>query len=269
MKTTAMKRIAIITLVIFVIIAVLLLVTCKKKSEYSGQDPLPKTIWLLWLQGWDNAPWVPKQVAKSWEKLNPGWEIKLIDRETCPVEIYGDTPQAQSDVIRLELLSKYGGVWADSTMLCMQPLDDWVHEAVEPAGIWMYRGRLPACTGPASWFIVAKPGNMMSTKWVEACREYWKGRANNDAYPWMDNLWFKIYEDDQEFKDEWAKVPYLCCEGDEQSHMLAGRVGEDNQDLKNTLKTKPPRAVKLDHRAIDEKSINSNGYYAIQCALNA
>jgi hypothetical protein len=85
----------------------------------------------------------------------------------------------------------------------------------------------------------------------------------------MDNLWFKLYEDDQEFKDDWAKVPYLCCEGDEQSHMLAGRVGEDNQDLKNTLKTKPPRAVKLDHRAIDENSINSNGYYAIQCALNA
>jgi mannosyltransferase OCH1-like enzyme len=33
------------------------------------------------------------------------------------------TIQAKSDMIRLHVLSTHGGVWADSTMLCLQPLD--------------------------------------------------------------------------------------------------------------------------------------------------
>lgn len=259
-----MIRIMIAIIILFFI----LLLTRQKSDDYSS-EPIPKIVWILWLQGWDKAPWVPQKVAESWKKLNPGWDIRLIDKDSCPVEIYGDTPQAQSDVIRLEILAKYGGIWADSTMLCMQPLDSWVHEAVEPAGIWMYRGRLPECTGPASWFIVAKPGNYMSTKWVDACKKYWSGRTNNDAYSWMDNIWFELHENDEKFRDEWAKVPYLCCEGDEQSHMLAGRVGGNDPKLKENLKTKPPRALKLDKSAIDENATESNGYWAIQCALNS
>ena len=254
-----MKRIVLIGLVILFILVIVL----TKKSEYSA--PLPNTIWILWLQGWDKAPWVPKQVAESWKNLNPGWEVKLIDRETCPVEIYGDTPQAQSDVIRLGLLSKFGGVWADSTMLCMQPLDTWIQEAVEPAGQWMYRGR-DDCTGPASWFIISKPGNYMTQKWIESCKKYWETTTETSDYFWMDSLWKTLYENDQKFRDEWAKVPNVCCEDEGQAHMLAGKVGENSQELKEILKTRPPRALKLDHRAIDENSIDTNGYFAIKCA---
>ena len=39
---------------------------------------LNKTIWLLWLQGWDNAPWLQKQVALSWEINNPDWKIEYV-----------------------------------------------------------------------------------------------------------------------------------------------------------------------------------------------
>ena len=39
---------------------------------------LNKTIWLLWLQGWDSAPWLIKQVAESWEINNPDWKIEYV-----------------------------------------------------------------------------------------------------------------------------------------------------------------------------------------------
>ena len=39
-----------------------------------------------------------------------------------------------------------------------------------------------------------------------------------------------------------------------------------NSKLKEILRTRPPRAVKLDKVAIDENSVDSNGYYAIKCA---
>jgi hypothetical protein len=251
-------------LIIAVIILLFILVITTHKSSYTS-EPLPKTVWLLWFQGWDQAPWIAQQVAETWKQMNPGWEIKMIDRETCPVEIYGDTPQAQSDVVRLGLMAKYGGIWADATLLCMQPLDTWVHEAIEPAGHWMYHGR-DECTGPASWFMVAKPGNYMSKKWLEACEDYWKGRTANDNYFWMDSLWKTIHESDQKFREEWAKVPHVCCEDEGQAHMLAEKVGENSPKLKEILRTRPPRAVKLDKVAIDENSVDSNGYYAIKCA---
>lgn len=241
-------------------IFIVLLILFKKKSGYS--EPLPKIVWILWLQGWDKAPWVSKKVAESWKKMNPGWEIKMIDRENCPVEIYGDTPQAESDVIRLGLMFKYGGVWADSTLLCMQSLDDWVHEATEPTGYWMYRGWY---SRPASWFFVFKPGHYVLEKWVESCKKYWEtGGTSKNNYNWMDNLLKPLLETDPKIKESWDKVPYLSSEDEGQAGMLSGKVAEDSPELKQILKSRPPRVLKLDKSAIDENSVNSNGYYAIQ-----
>ena len=62
-----------------------------------------------------------------------------------------------SDVTDESEPKNIGGVWADATMLCMQPLDNWVYEKVEPAGMWMYHGPgagMPKEIGPEIWFIV-------------------------------------------------------------------------------------------------------------------
>ena len=233
-----------------------------------ANDQLPKIIWILWFQGWDNAPWLSKKCAESWKKLNPGWDVRLIDEKNCPVPIYGDTAQARSDVVRLELLSKFGGVWADSTMLCMQPLDSWVWKDIEPAGVWMYHGN-KECKGPASWFIVSKPGNNMMNKWVTACRDYWKDRKNNDNYFWMDGLWFKLIETDNEFKNIWEKVPYVCCEDPGQSHYFAGREHQNvTQEIKDTIDKVKPRAMKLSNQhGVDENSKDSNAHFAINLSI--
>ena len=236
---------------------------------------LPKIVWLLWFQGWDKAPWLSQKCAESWKKLNPGWDVRLIDEKNCPVPIYGDTAQARSDVVRLELLAKYGGIWADSTMLCMQPLDSWVWKDIEPAGVWMYHGN-KECKGPASWFIVAKTGNVMMNKWVTACRAYWNGGKRNDkywkakddveAYFWMDNLWFRLIVKDQEFKQIWDKVPYTCCEDPGQSHFLAGRVCQKvSQEVKDTIERVKPRAMKLSNACSLED--DSNAHFVINLAI--
>jgi len=92
-----------------------------------------KTIWLLWFQGWENAPYLQREVALSWENNNPGWKIQYLDMNNLNdfikyIDYMYDTNkqislQAKSDIVRLSLLKNHGGVWADSTMLCMQPLD--------------------------------------------------------------------------------------------------------------------------------------------------
>ena len=76
---------------------------------------IPKTIWVLWFQGIDKAPYVVSKCVQSWEFHNPGWEIIHLNEKN--LNDYVDVSQysalslqALSDIVRLELLCKYGGV---------------------------------------------------------------------------------------------------------------------------------------------------------------
>lgn len=247
-----------------------------------------KHIFLLWLQGWENAPWLSKQVAESWKMNNPDWKINYIDLENLKdyvndIDYIYDTdktitPQAKSDIIRLSLLKNHGGIWADATMLCMQPLDHWVDETVEKIGMWMYRGggyrgKLPHSWGWASWFIVAKKNNEIINKWKDACDRYWEKNNKALEYFWMDRLLHGIFIYNKEIKQKWLRCPALCCEDDGQSHTLAKHnngVDKDTPHIKKLFLEKPPYALKLWKHYSNflsdksEKSINSNGYYAIE-----
>ena len=85
---------------------------------------MDKNIFLLWLQGWKNAPWLQQQVLNSWQINNPNWNLILLDFNNLS-EYVNDinyiydslkeiSPQAKSDIIRLSVLKNHGGVWADS-----------------------------------------------------------------------------------------------------------------------------------------------------------
>lgn len=257
-------------------------------KEHFAEQKLPKNIFLLWLQGWDNAPWLQRQVRKSWEINNPDWNIILLDESNLRNYIndidyiYDESKniqyQAKSDIIRLSVLKNIGGVWADSTMLCMQPLDNWVHEKVEPAGMWMYRGGgggMPGEIGPASWFIVSKSGNYILTEWKKECDNYWITNPivnHSENYFWMDILFKKLYNSNSNFKELWSLAPNINCGYKGSSHTLAnfGMDGNDNE-LKEMFKISPPYALKFwnywhdlfDGDYNSEKCKESNGGYAI------
>jgi Capsular polysaccharide synthesis protein len=255
---------------------------------------LNKTIWLLWLQGWDRVPWLVKQVAESWEINNPDWTIEYVTLDNLHEYvddidyIYDETktiePAAKSDIIRLSLLKNHGGVWADATMLCMQPLSPWVGEAVEHSALWMYHGNgggMDAKHGPASWFIISEKDSLPIGKWKKACDEYWGGRTSTDNYFWLDGLFRQLLESDVEFRNKWNLTPYLYCESKGQAHSLYRRVGEmhwlglmslNSPSLKKIFLEKPPYVLKSSWKEWQEKfpDVNgtafqeSNGYYAIQ-----
>jgi len=96
---------------------------------------IPRKLWIFWYQGIDSAPFIVKKCINSWQVKNPGWEINLLDKDNLSNYITLDIPDSklkelslnkQANLIRLQLLSKYGGVWVDATTLCICPLDDWV-----------------------------------------------------------------------------------------------------------------------------------------------
>ena len=253
--------------------------------ESLSADSLPKNIFLLWMQGWDNASWLHKKVAESWVFNNPEWKIHYIDLENLKdyisdIDYIYDknkniSMQAKSDIIRISLLKNHGGIWADATMLCMQSLDHWVFDAVEPAGIWMYHGGgggMSTEVGPASWFIVAKKDNIIMTKWKIECDRYWNNNNFTNNYFWMDGLFKNLFETDVLFKHTWLQVPYLCCENDGQAHSIANYgIENDTPHIKKLFLEKPPYALKLAnkwnnifHDINTEKCKKSNGYFAIK-----
>ena len=245
-----------------------------------------KNIFILWLQGWDTAPWLHKTVVESWKLNNPDWTVHLIDFTNLKdyvqdIDYIYDTrknisPQAKSDIIRLSLLKNHGGVWADATMLCMQPLNHWVHEAVEPSGLWMYHGPgrfgMDAELGPASWFIISEKDSFLIREWKHACDKYWTENHCTNNYFWMDTLFEHLYLSNDAFKQSWLKVPYLYCELDGQSHTLDHHKMDGNTpDLKRLFFEKPPYALKfwsywhnIFPDVTTERCMNSNGYYAIE-----
>ena len=101
---------------------------------------IPPKIWILWYQGLAEAPFIVRKCIDSWVKENPGWDVVILDKDNLGEYMVLDLPDekltnlsltTQSDMVRLQLLSEYGGVWVNSTTLCMKPLDDWIEDCLD------------------------------------------------------------------------------------------------------------------------------------------
>jgi hypothetical protein len=112
-----------------------------------------KTIWIFWAQGEAHLA-AQKQgkygnclvtCVQKWRDLNPKWTVELVD-DARAKELSvsyarffnkGAIGQALlSDVLRLDLLNRYGGVWADVSVCPVAPLDDYIEEKLAPAGFY-------------------------------------------------------------------------------------------------------------------------------------
>lgn len=138
---------------------------------------IPRTLWVMWLQGEDGAPWVVRQCLASWRRHNPEWEIRFLTeatyRDYVDPELFRGrtpTPQCLADLVRLHLLARHGGVWADATLYCCKPLLEWLPE-YSASGFFAFsepgRGR-----ALSNWFLVSSRENHLTRTWADACREY-------------------------------------------------------------------------------------------------
>jgi hypothetical protein len=250
-----------------------------------------KVVWLLWLQGWVNAPPLVKEVSKSYTRHNPGWRVVHLDAHNYKRYTGGELPylagllvQHKSDMIRLALLERYGGVWADASMLCLAPLDTWLIQALSPAGFWTYsigpeEGESlddeVDPTKPTIWFIAAYSHSYIISKWRSRLEAFWRARKEPDSreiYFITDQAFAQLQDPkksesyDEVFAALWRRVPFLdCCgssDGSGVAHMMAGDLArEDSPQLKAVLQARPPYVLKL---SVGPLIPNSNAAFAIQ-----
>jgi hypothetical protein len=154
-----------------------------------NSDKFPKTIWFLWLQGLEQAPLVVSKCYESWLLQNKGWEIVLLDhtnlRDYMNLSVVPCTDQALSDVVRINLLAKYGGIWVDATCFCNKPLDSWIYNYMAQGFFAFER------PGPdrmiSSWFIASFKNSYITETLNTVVNAYW--RANPKLVFYENSRW--------------------------------------------------------------------------------
>lgn len=99
-------------------------------------DMYNNVIWTLWWQGLDDAPEIVKHCIKKMNENSNGHPVIIITKGN--VAKYVDLPSSivnaveykkidfirLSDILRCMLLYRYGGLWLDSTVFLMSPIDN-------------------------------------------------------------------------------------------------------------------------------------------------
>jgi len=98
--------------------------------QVNGPQEMSDKVWICWFQGLDQAPELVKACVESVRRNLPDREIIIITNEN--IHDYVQFPDYiekkwkagiisfahLSDILRVELLCRYGGIWIDSTVLC-------------------------------------------------------------------------------------------------------------------------------------------------------
>ncbi len=181
---------------------------------------IPKIIWIYWHQGAENAPEVVKKCVLSWKILNPKYEVRLLS----DADLYGfidlshpvyaktikKSIAAYSDAIRINLLHQYGGIWVDSTLLCLQPLNQWL----EKMEFDLFAFANP---GPdrmiSSWFLAASTDSYIAQEWKKAADQYWLRWKWKRPYYWFHHLFADLYQSDDKYRKIWDHVEKVSSHG--------------------------------------------------------
>lgn len=186
----------------------------QKESEFQ------KIVWLFWHSGADTMHDLLKQNVRQMEiMLGKDWELHVLSLNKDDPEYIGkyldikadlpeyflnvgeriyvengrpasSEPVVQSDILRLALLRKYGGVWMDPSILVTRDLvqtslfNNFQKNDIEVAGYFVESHVSSKFSNKAfgldNWFIMAKKNSEVIKKWEETFWEYWR-KMNKDT----------------------------------------------------------------------------------------
>ena len=172
-----------------------------------------KNIFIFWNTGFENAPLIVKKCLESWKKYNKEWNI--IELDNTNLDKWIDTSilsnnidiTAKSDIIRILLLTSYGGLWVDATLYCTKPLSKWLNKYITN-GFWAFSNpgedRLIS-----SWFIYGNENNSILIKWKDKVLKYWENRNKKHTYYWFHYLFNELYNENTFAKNTWDSTKHI------------------------------------------------------------
>lgn len=179
----------------------------------------PKIIWSFWGRFrticFNNAPCrtpsfgpdeplpaIVKLSIDSWKKLNPEYDVRVLDDATMWNYLdRAELPRAfecldvvhVSDVVRLALLVKYGGVWLDASMVTLKPLTQILNDVSHPATYVQWSSRRYV----ENYLLADSPGGMLLPEVKDCVWNFYESAGYATPrfswQPWCLALW-SIFE---------------------------------------------------------------------------
>jgi len=119
---------------------------------------IPRVFHHIWL-GPDPLPEEHRPLMKSWKRHHPDWEFRLWTEDNLPEDPIRPeiaerlrAPVERADILRLEILYRHGGVYVDTDLECLRPIDEALAGS-DFVGVCLKPGRM------TNTFIAAAPGH--------------------------------------------------------------------------------------------------------------
>lgn len=158
-----------------------------EKKEYGGE--YSQYIWVCWWQGYDGMTPLVKECVDRIKKFNSDKKVVLITEEnlneyvTFPTYILEKfkagliSKTHMSDLLRANLLAKYGGCWMDATLYLFGGIPEHFYDVPIYTGRYA-RDKKDYNVSKSRWtsyFLMARyPGNVLYCFLMDFWNEYWK-----------------------------------------------------------------------------------------------
>lgn len=183
-----------------------------KKFSYRKDN----VIWVCWFQGIENAPDIVKICFESLKRNIQSKEIIVITSEnyrdyvTFPIFIQEKIDNGiisgahMSDLLRLELLTKFGGTWVDATVYFS---DDNLPNLFFDSDLFLFQKLKPALDGNplaiSNWFLTSKANHPLLCMTKELLYSYWS-KNNTTIHYFIFHMFFQIAT--EYYPEEWKLV---------------------------------------------------------------
>lgn len=155
--------------------------------EHSLKHEVSNKVWICWFQGMEHAPILVQKCYQSVRENMPDKEIVLITSENMtdyvqfPDFIMDRWEKGQitythmTDLLRLELLIRYGGLWLDATVFCSgKDIPNYFFQS----DLFFFQCLKPGRDGHSnyisSWLMSSKTNNKLLMAVRMLLYEYWE-----------------------------------------------------------------------------------------------
>ncbi|BEL11571.1 hypothetical protein Q0Z83_097620 [Actinoplanes sichuanensis] len=166
-------------------------------------------IFIYWAQGFDAAPPVVTACLAALRANNP--DSRVHELSLANIGAYVDVPEDLaaalegdhyhfSDLLRMLLLEKFGGIWVDATCLVTEPLRPHIDRALAKGSVFAF-----TYTGPylVNWFLASRPDSYVMHLWRAASFLWWEKRGEIVDVLLHHHIFELLHRLDDRFRTEW------------------------------------------------------------------
>ena len=151
---------------------------------------IPNTLWSYWESPLETLPPIVQTCLRSWNEIGGFTQVNLLrpsDLETylapsdLPLRFADLPPVKRANAIRLALLNKYGGFWADAGVLVTAPVHDWVQPKSSKMSFFVFQD-VDRSRALATWFIGSHKDSVFLKEWHQRYNAFFSVRRIHDAH---------------------------------------------------------------------------------------